>query len=456
MWTALERVHALYRAAGRLDLMEVDQVVTMTDLSSRRRLKTIMKNLVGNDPCQILKSEYMSSNTFVPAVNSASDSIMVISDLNFPNNIAYQNVIFKITFESLTDRNQYQIEARVYQILSEYQLPFVMQLYDIYECNSFVEFIESGSSELINSIRERAIALEEQHRGYYDFNKAQIIMIERGGGSSLQDAIHAVYAGSQFISDDDWIAIFFQVTFCLGFFEELGIMHHDLHLGNIWLDKTDQTVQYKLRITPSARPIVFTTSYIVKIYDFDHAAIVPTQYRREGKTNRLLESLCSQVGECNRMKKGRDYAQFCWWLYRASDIVPKDVTDIITQSVNNEFLNNRCTNPPTPGCQNVTGVRGTLSWNGAPCRYEQGRRSCQPYPTRPVVEMLSMIAASNVLADTRTAGHMLESVLELPSYAGPTPYRPTLDVRHLRPTAAPAPPVRGDVPSRRRAGVRRE
>lgn len=400
MWPALEKVNVLYRGA----FMDVDDVVTMTDLDSRRRLKTALTMIFGNDPCEILHSKYMI-NARVPAVNSASDSIMVIADLKIPDHIACKDVIFKITFESKTKENQYQIEALVYYILSQFSLPFVMQHYKTYNCPNFSRVLQH-ESKLIKEMKQRWTKLSQYQSQYYDFEKAQIIVSERGGGSNLLDAIASVREKDKNISDEDWIAIFIQVMFCLAYFEELGIMHHDLHLGNIWLDMTDQKVKYRLNITKTEpkQPIVFSTRYIVKIYDFDHATIVETEYRQGSKSNVLLEKLCDMVGECNTMRPGRDYAQFCWWIHvYANDLLPQMVKETIAQSVNRDFLQNKAFDQV-----------GALSWSGHPCIKTE--KVCRPYSTKSVVEMISNISRSNILRDRGSTDHGSESTLYLPSY----------------------------------------
>ena len=401
MWPALHKVNALYRS-----FMDVDQVVTMTDLASRRRLKYMMDQIFGDDPCRIFHSDYMT-NARVPEVNSASDSIMIIADLKLPQNIAYKDVIFKITFKSLSVRNQYEIEGLVYEILGQYELPFVMQHFKTYKCINFYAVLNHNAS-LIHQVKQRGATLYEHQSKLYDFNEAQIIVSERGGGSSLIDKIQAILTNKDVnISKEDWIAIFMQVMFCLAYFEEIGIMHHDLHLGNVWLDRTDQRVKYTLKITKMSNPIVFTTNYIVKIYDFDHAAITETRYRQGGKENTLLRDHCTSLGECNIMKAGRDYAQFCWWLHStAFELLPEMVKATIKNSVNQSFLENE-----------IGDQLGSLSWSGHPCKVAgHSGTPCESYETNSVVSMISRISETETLKDNGSTNHVTESVLSLLSY----------------------------------------
>lgn len=425
MWPARPKVDALFQSS----FMQVEdgygydsagnfvRRITFTNLSSRRRLKLLLREIFGDDPCKILHSQYMK-RARVPPVNSGSDSIIIIADIDIPNRIAYRDVIFKITFESKTARNQYQIEALVYEFLARYELPFVMQHYKTYYCLDFSQVLRvrrdqsEESGRLIEQIRRRGQTLHTHQSDNYNFNNAQIILTERGGGMSLEDAISAIQGGKlKNLNEEDWIAIFMQTVFCLAFFEDIGIMHHDLHLGNIWLDKTDQKVRYVLGINKESKPIVVVTDYIVKIYDFDNAAVLETPYSvwKGSRENTLLRERCPLLGECNLMNVGRDYAQVCWWLRRASHLLPRLVNDIITTSVDPQFLANSAADDG-----------GTLSWMGQPCVSRGAHNACQPYETRSVVQMLRRFASyitdeQERESNARGAG-IIEEILHLPSY----------------------------------------
>lgn len=413
-WPSIQKVMTLR------EFMDVDSNVTMTDLASRRRPKFLLKDIFSQDPCQILHSHYMT-NAKVPPVNSASDSIIVIADLNLPEGIAYNDIIFKITFASRTGANQYEIEDTVYRELSKYDLPFVMQHLKTYKCSHFQQLLTYGrqsqslsklfqdqkltwkeKSECITSIKNLLLQikrrwwdLKEYHFASYDWTQAQIIVCERGRGCSLADKIVSLTTKNENLDENDWVAIFIQVMFCLAFFEQINLMHHDLHLGNVWLDTTDHKVKYYLNVGASL-PIVFTTDYIVKVYDFDHAAL-------GGYTNTLLERNCYHVGECNVMNIGRDYAQFCWWLNTCT-LVPDSIKDTIKRSVDKEFLANTQGHHP-----------GSLSWSGHPCVHVMGH-SCNPYQNASVVENIRIIANQKSLYDSQSTDYGSKSILYLPNH----------------------------------------
>ena len=74
-----------------------------SSLDDRRRLRQyIQEKSIYIDrgiPCDLFSNKFMTEIR-VPPVNSASDSIMVIADINLP--IAYNEVIFTITFIAVT------------------------------------------------------------------------------------------------------------------------------------------------------------------------------------------------------------------------------------------------------------------------------------------------------------------------------------------------------------------
>ena len=374
-------------------MMDVDYVTTKSNLDHRRRLGTILKDLFDASDCKVFSSKYLQ-NIKVPPVNSASDSIMVIADVKVPDVFAYTNIIFKITFKGYL--NQYEIENGIYKLLSNYELPFVMQHLHTFYCKNFVQ------NTIQPDIVGRLQSLQKQHGQKYDWNQSQIMMCERGGGHSLFDAIDRNLVNSQ-----DLGFVFLEVLFCLGFFEDIGIVHHDLHLGNVWLDRSDKIFKYTLHIHKTLPPIEFVTNILVKIYDFDHSIVTQTQYNSsivQGQVvNRMLDAngLCAAVGECNNYAFGRDYYQFAWWLYNKAQL-PEQIKAMIESSVYNPFLKNRKGN-------NI----GSLSWDGHPCVINSGE-SCQMYPEMPSINVLL-----RKCTDTKFNGdwtYDYDQTLYLPSY----------------------------------------
>ena len=386
--------HLRYR---NVDFMDLDEVVTTTSLEDRRRLRQLFTDLFPKDPCHVFSSPYLV-NARIPPVNSASDSIMVIADLNIPRMVSYNNIIFKITFHNLLT-NQYVIENKVYEFLSKFELPFVMQYLNTYHCDDF-RSVTSNEGSVLEQIYQRYKSLITYNVGRYDFKRAQILVCERGGGKSLADSAAT-------LQPDEWLPIFVQIVFTLAFFEEIGLMHHDLHLGNVWLDRVDQAYEYILHVDKQMEPIRITTDRIVKIYDFDHATVVPTKYNRSqssivGQPNTFLYDLCPMIGECNRMRIGRDYAQVCWWLINTVPNLPPVIRQSIEQSVTQDFLTNKAVGRPG----------GSLAWSGHPCQVRRNS-PCEHYKLNSVRTLAKKLAAS--LGGKAKQGNALPQEFWLPS-----------------------------------------
>lgn len=420
MWVSEEKFYTLqniiYKGLNnryRSTLMDVDYVSTKSSLDHRRRLRQFLTHLFHASDCKVFSSKYLQ-NIKVPPVNSASDSIMVIADLNINDMVAYgkltpctdctyreglhmlTNIIFKITFK--THLNQYEVENGIYKLLSKYELPFVMQHLHTFHCTNFLQYIHQPD------IVKRLQALQKQHGHKYDWNQSQIIMCERGSGHSLFESIEKNIVDSQ-----DLEFVFLEVIFCLGFFEDIGIVHHDLHLGNVWLDHSDKIFKYRLFIHKTLPPIEFVTNILVKVYDFDHSTVTQTPYNSsivQGQVvNRMLDEngLCAAIGECNKYAYGRDYFQFAWWLYNRTQL-PEKIKAMIERSVDNSFLRNKRGN-----------YIGSLAWDGHPCVIKD-RESCQMYPQMPSINKLLRGCTGTEFNGNSTYDIMQE--VYLPSYNG--------------------------------------
>ena len=398
----LEKMTLQYdNALADLEIFEVD---------NRRKFKQeLREGWMGDDPCTILYSERLRE-TRVLENSSCSDSIIIKATTDIDD--LPTKIIFKITFHYTTKMfnmlldgikpykkcgahvdtyiDEYEMESYVYKILSTYDFPFVMQHYHTYECTDFMKKVlkfNVGTTlknvQLKDEIKRAWYKLSHQDNPSscnYNFNKARIVLTERGTYLSLHNLINEIKKDpSKNLGPGDWKAIFIQATFCLAFFEDLGIMHHDLHLGNVWIDKAHEEVQYILHFKKNSEPTVITTKYIVKIFDFDNATMVETDYCNfEVKNNIKLEDMC-MYGMCNDFAPGRDYAQFCWWLWRANRFIGDELCGIIRKTVDVEFLYNK-------GSGDNRDI-GQLVWHGHPYKVSQFG-ACEGYKLKGVKQLI--------------------------------------------------------------------
>lgn len=366
MWASERKAKIIHRNAdsmdvdNTIDVMNVDETHTNT-LDHRRRIKDYVTRMFPDD-CALFNSGYLS-NVKVPPVNSASDCIIVIADVTVPGNVLNNTVILKITFEDIS--NRYQVENAIYMCIANYDIPFVMQHLHTFYCSDFVKSV--GQSNHAQPILQRWNAL-----GNKDSN-AQIIMCERGTGKSLYDTMR-----TETMSDSDWVSIFVQIVFTLAFFEEIGLIHHDLHLGNIWVDVSDRVTPYELFVDHNVSMRI-ATRYIIKIYDFDLSTLVKTKYNDHSIYNTFLDIMeGSKMGICNRMQIGRDFAQVCWHLWQFHGI-PNVIRESIASCVDTHFLNNS------------TGVHmESLAYDGHPCKLVDS--SCKAYQLKSTVTIAQELA----------------------------------------------------------------
>jgi len=214
--------------------------------------------------------------------SGSSESMM--RSFDFQDVVDYQKsslpLISKITFSGPNPNESFKTEAAIYELLSQHELPFVMQ---------FVSYKRIAETEMA-------------------------LTIERGsmGGSTLFDLLRS----TEPIVEKDWWSIYAQLIFCLAFFEDLGVMHNDLHMGNIWIETLADEKQLQLTCHDGVT-FTFSTRKIVKIFDFDFGSINATQFNNnQVKPNADLEAYyCNDLGRCSRMQKGRDYLFVSWHIY---------------------------------------------------------------------------------------------------------------------------------------------
>lgn len=351
-----------YRAAAmevhvKEDPMDVDAMATKDSLRNRRWLKDTTPDFIAANLHNLNLLPVQSKPTAV-AIFVTADVGQITDGWRVPN------VIFKVTFPSKFAENQYQVENGIYELLGERDLPFVMQHLQTYT-KPTQSLLTSDFQTLQDELRAHLDDLETRKGDEYDLKTANILMCERGSGQALKDCLHT-------LPQEDIKHIFLQTAFCLAYFEEIRVMHHDLHLGNIWIDESDKPFEYRLYVDETS-PIVFTTRRMVKIYDFDLGFVQSDEIPE----NHILHDFCGKYGMCNEFQAGRDYLQFCWWLNNSlGDKLPPEVRNIIRNTVPSDFL--------------TASAPNEITWAGQPCRAQQSRE-CERVETQSLKEMMAGI-----------------------------------------------------------------
>lgn len=135
------------------------------------------------------------------------------------------------------------------------------------------------------------------------------VMVAPRGGVSLEDNTELMYEW------EDLSIVLLQILHTLLCFRDVGLMHHDLHLGNILVEYSDvpRTSKYVLNVYD--RIVEVTSHFECKIIDFDMAAKVNTLYSECAVENKRLvlqsergRSFCTHGrGACNKYVRTFDW-----------------------------------------------------------------------------------------------------------------------------------------------------
>jgi hypothetical protein len=114
--------------------------------------------------------------------------------------------------------------------------------------------------------------------------------------------------------DEFWIPVLMQIAYVLAVFEEFGLMHNDLHPGNVLIDSHKEKVQVELG--PSK---TISTKYVVRVFDFDHSSKQPgVASALQIDNHALTEFFCPAYGECNTFVPKFDWFLLLRSLYGAT------------------------------------------------------------------------------------------------------------------------------------------
>lgn len=153
--------------------------------------------------------------------------------------------------------------------------------------------------------------------GKLDMEKPVSIATEKLKGSPLNDWVHYFVNNrppqelSAFLYD-----VLFQIAYTLLVFEDLGIMHNNLHTGKIFVHHRPTKLSYETR--PGCT-VDREVQYYVKIVDFDHGSKSPTRMDKTVIHNNYLgQGACESLGACNEYRPNADWFTIISYLYSES------------------------------------------------------------------------------------------------------------------------------------------
>jgi hypothetical protein len=333
-----------------------------------------------------------------------------------------EEVIMKISFEAFYPEydNSLQLESDVYEkivpLLSEHT-PNLMPFLAKGECGRFITSFTVLSTLMNNKKVIRNFEKEmsgQRLMNNYDLNKLQLVVTKKAKGLKLYEWL----MNGELVSDKENLLNFtkdvlLQIAYTLVIFEDFGLMHHDLHAGNVFVEKLPTPLHFSVNI--GKKVIVRNINYFVQIYDFDHSAKVGTKFNDIVLHNTLLDNdFCPRFGECNKFFKNMDWFTILQSLHMVypslpliSNLVEKKLMKGGYKSLNLAFTGRPCTCPrDLPGCRKCTQI--DLDREGlvvSPLlyllqNYESCTTQCAPTFHRPVTNNKKNFSSSGKLMDS--------------------------------------------------------
>ena len=165
------------------------------------------------------------------------------------------------------------------------QTPHIMIPLFSYECKNFSKkYLEQKPS--LKSLLEWYKILPSDK---YDKSSLLVTILEKGKGLKFEDWIEKEH---QTIS---WKTVMFQIIWTIAVFGEYGLVHNDLHKGNIFIEPLDQPI-WCIYFINDKDYFVLPINYFVKIYDFDRSTVVAEKKSFPGSLS-LIQKTYTQTTE---------------------------------------------------------------------------------------------------------------------------------------------------------------
>ena len=263
-----------------------------------RKLSDILKNVSSNncDIIQILNLHGLRIKKVESLTkNSASETVIIKFTLNDG-----VELIAKVGYQKVNIFNdELFIENYIYKFLDKFNLPFVVEYVKQFSCSKILPFVKQFSP----NIRDKLRLLNNDYDPARGFN----ILLTKMCNSNCQTVKDLImdYPGSKEMN-----GVLLQCLYTLVYFEEIGLQHNDLHLGNIFVEfyPSNLTLKFNNKVTFN-----FSCNYRVRVYDFDFSSIVPTKYNFSTfyPNRRIDDHVGKTLCLSNKTNNGkRDTAQF--------------------------------------------------------------------------------------------------------------------------------------------------
>jgi hypothetical protein len=311
-------------------------------------------------PTHVLQTKFKSSkldgctlglpNLYITKVieKSSASSCIIFEGIAFN-----EYVMVKASFKPLKPlvNNSLQVESRIYEEvvpLLSVHTPNVMPFLAKTMCTTLLTKPDYMKPHIFEKFKAQMNDINIEKK--FNIDEIQLVITKKARGKTLDKWLESkkilqmdMDKKTAFLKD-----ILFQIAYTLVIFEDFGLMHHDLHLGNVFVEKLPKPLHFSVNIGTD-KTIVRDVNYFVQIYDFDQSAKVGTKFNHIVLNNTLLDTLfCKSIGQCNEFHKNVDWFTI---LYMINYLTYPEEFPIIGELLDLNFLN-----------------ENELAFHGRPCK----------------------------------------------------------------------------------------
>ena len=373
-----------------------------TDVSQRLLpFYTLHTNTIVVDDCNFTNSIKSIKVLTSDEKSSASTSWIIFGKIeNF--DVSLKLSLLSTESEKLLNENSLEIERLIYRkVINPLMIcgftPHVVAYYGELFCDSFVqtlnEKIKQGDESMLTLAKELQksyevnpnknpmpppfIEQDDTRKPKYDINKMRALISEKVIGSQFENVLkqHPLRASKpaqQNIFNQIYLPILFQVFYTLAAFAEVGLVHNDLHAGNVFVAKHNTSVQNCYLI--GGNLYFIDTPYQSRIFDFDRGAKLPTAFDNTELRNTLLSRsrYCDNFGQCQNVDERRELFTFCYFCYAYNKHQNIYLDNLLEKIVPIDLL----VRPSSEKIKDEEITPGkTLAWSGRLCACKD--RRCQ-------------------------------------------------------------------------------
>lgn len=277
------------------------------------------KQLLTSDPC-ILSTAPASrsavSGARMPKGKTASASESMITN----GRIGNSRVVIKVALDAAED-NALEFERWVYTNVTN---SLIVNGYSQHVPFAYGDIVCPSDSKVFGMLKEITGSVTKSERVHY--------LVTEFGGTPLKEK-------RKELGEDDVLSIMFQVLWTLRCFQDIGLMHNDLHIGNVllmrrpviggWGDINYRMDDQRGNVWKFTLP---APTHMAKIFDFDRSSKVATAYSSCERTNTAVADgaeFSDMFGQRRGFTKKFDLFTFMYGLWVSGGVVRDTVEGVL-------------------------------------------------------------------------------------------------------------------------------